>query len=93
MKTRGFAHEPIVMSELLQQLHPEDTSLMAQGKLLDDEKVVGALLRELVKPEHHLGALVDGFPRTSEQVAMLPLLCDKMSALWYVSRIGVGERT
>ncbi len=81
MKIRGFAHDPLVISELLQKNHPEVQRQISEGKLVDDKTVVEALLLELVKPVHRAGALVDGFPRTKEQVAILPLLCDKMMAL------------
>jgi len=69
------------MSELLQSSHPGEAKTISEGHLVDDKKAVETLLLELVKPVHRAGALVDGFPRTKDQVSMLPLLCDKMSAL------------
>src|SRR5689334_6327155 len=49
--------------------------------LAGDREVVSLLLRELLKPEYHHGAIIDGFPRTNVQVECLKQLVDKMNEL------------
>ena len=79
-KTRGLTSEPIVMSALLDT--PAMKKVKDAGQMIGDREVLTALLRELLKPEHRDGAILDGFPRTKVQVECLKLLYGKMTELW-----------
>lgn len=48
------------------------------GKLLPDKVVFRLLKRELAKPEYFNGAVIDGFPRTMNQVKLLRRLLASM---------------
>jgi adenylate kinase family enzyme len=47
--------------------------------MVDDEVVFQALLKELAKPKYKHGVVVDGFPRTEKQVAMISKWYDSLS--------------
>ena len=49
--------------------------------MVGDEEVLRLLLRELMKPEFHDSAVLDGFPRTAMQVECLKLFYDQMVML------------
>lgn len=78
-KTRGLTCEPVVISALLDS--PEARSLKNAGNMVGDREVVALLLRRLLRPEYHDGAILDGFPRTNAQVECLKLLVAKMHGL------------
>lgn len=81
METRGYGHDPIVMSQIIAQESPAVRAAIDAGRLVDDEIVLESLLTMLLQPQHRSGALVDGFPRTPAQVECLPMLRDKMRQL------------
>ncbi len=76
---RDIAAPPIVVSALLDT--PEAQKIKARGGMVGDREVVNLLFRKLLEPEHHAGAILDGFPRTQVQVECLKLLFDQMKAL------------
>jgi adenylate kinase len=78
-KTRGLTSAPIVISALLDS--PEARRIKNAGGMVGDREVIGLLLRELLKPEHGDGVILDGFPRTKVQVECLKLLVEKMQQL------------
>ncbi len=78
-KTRGLTSEPIVISALLDS--PEARRIKNAGGMVGDREVIGLLLRDLLKPEHNDGVILDGFPRTKVQVECLKLLVDRMQQL------------
>jgi adenylate kinase len=47
--------------------------------MVDDEVVFQALLKELANPKYKHGVVVDGFPRTEKQVAMISKWYDSLS--------------
>lgn len=73
---RGIRSDPIVMSSLLDS--PEAKRIKSQGGMVGDETVLEALLEELAKPQHRNGVIVDGFPRTDQQVEFVRLLHRKL---------------
>lgn len=73
---RGIAADPIVMSSLLES--PEAKRIKSQGGMVSDEVVLEALLEQLRKPQYRDGAVVDGFPRTDQQVKFVKLLYSKL---------------
>lgn len=79
-KIRGLTSRPIVMSELLSTRAMK--KIKDAGGMVGDREVLSALLRELLKPEHRDGAILDGFPRTKVQVECLKMLYEKMNQLW-----------
>jgi len=92
-KTRGLTCPPIVVSNLLDS--PEARALKDAGNMVGDREVVGLVLRCLLRPEYHHGAILDGFPRTKVQVECLKLLVDKMHALrreFYGTPLGIHFR-
>jgi adenylate kinase len=78
-KTRGLTSAPVVISALLDS--PEARRIKNAGGMVGDREVIGLLLRELLKPEHSDGVILDGFPRTKVQVECLKLLVEKMQQL------------
>jgi len=76
---RGFTAKTIVMSSLLSS--PECEAIKSQAGLVDDATVFELLLKELCKPEYRDGVVVDGFPRTQEQVDCVTLLHDRLAFL------------
>ena len=78
-QVRGISAPPIVISQLLNS--PEATKIKASGGMVGDEEVLRLLLRELMKPEFHDSAVLDGFPRTAMQVECLKLFYDQMVML------------
>ena len=92
-KSRGLTCPPIVVSALLDS--PEAKALKDAGNMVGDREVIGLLLRQLLRPEYHDGAILDGFPRTNVQVECLKLLVDKMHALrreFYLSPLSIHFR-
>ncbi len=77
---RDLTCPAIVVSSLLNS--PMAKKIKAHGGLVGDSEVVGLVLRELLKPEYRDGAILDGFPRTTEQVECVKLLIGKMNELW-----------
>jgi adenylate kinase len=77
---RGLTCEPIVVSSLLNS--PKAKAIKDKGGMVGDREVVGIVFQELLKPEYRDGAILDGFPRTKEQVECLKLLIQKMDELW-----------
>jgi len=73
---RGYDAPTIVMSSLLES--PECKLIKDAGGMVDDEVVFSALLKELAKPEYQRGVVVDGFPRTEKQAAMISKLHDSV---------------
>ena len=78
-EVRDISSRPIVVSQLLSS--PEAEKIKSQGGMVGDREVVNILFRELLKPEHSTGAILDGFPRTKVQVECLKMLHDEMKAL------------
>jgi len=78
-KVRDIAGQPVVVSELLSS--PEAERIKAEGGMVGDRVVIDLVFRELLKPEHANGAILDGFPRTRVQVECLKMLFDKMNWL------------
>ncbi|WP_146394520.1 nucleoside monophosphate kinase [Planctomycetes bacterium CA13] len=78
-KVRDITSKPIVVSALLDS--PEAKAIKARGGMVGDREVIGILFRELLKPEHQAGAILDGFPRTKVQVECLKMLNDEMKSL------------
>lgn len=56
----------------------EVEALVKSGKLVEDHITMGLLRRELSKPQYVKGAILDGVPRTLEQVTLL----ERMLAFW-----------
>jgi adenylate kinase len=79
-KTRGLTSQPIVMSALLDT--PAMKRVKDAGHMIGDREVLTALLKELLKPEHRDGVILDGFPRTKVQVECLKMLYSEMTQLW-----------
>ena len=79
MQERGFKAGPIVMSDLCQS--PEAQRRKDAGFLVDDQEVIGLVLRALLKPQYAGGVVFDGFPRSGPQVECLRLLFKKMDEL------------
>mmetsp|Transcript_26912 Transcript_26912/g.58761 ORF Transcript_26912/g.58761 Transcript_26912/m.58761 type:complete len:585 (+) Transcript_26912:197-1951(+) len=82
LKTRGLEHS-ICVSSLLTS-HPDSRDAINRGDMIPDTVVGDVLLEALLvnscrAPE--CGVLIDGFPRTSQQVDFLKLLYDKLSDL------------
>ena len=59
----------VTTSDVLRKLRPELMEQMADGKLVDD-RVVGETLLEGLQ-QHHPGYILDGFPRTLRQLALM----------------------
>lgn len=78
-EARGYTVPTIISSDLLKSVDAE--RVKASGQLLDDAKVIGLVLRQLLRPEYQNGVIVDGFPRTPVQVEGIKLLRDKMYSL------------
>jgi adenylate kinase len=78
-EVRDITGKPIVVSELLST--PEMVEVKARGQMVGDREVVKLVFEELLKPEYHAGAILDGFPRTKVQVECLKMLFDNMIAL------------
>lgn len=78
-EVRDIPADPVVVSSLLST--PEAEALKARGAMVGDREVVGLVFRELLKPQHAGGAILDGFPRTPVQVECLKMLFDEMIAL------------
>ncbi len=76
LRERGITAPPIVTSELLDT--PEMRRLKDAGNLVGDTDVVRLLFERLIAPEHTIGVLVDGFPRTRVQVECVKLLWQRM---------------
>lgn len=79
MKARGFTCPPIVVSSLLNS--SEAKALKDKGMLVGDREVMSILLRKMLEPEFHDGAVLDGFPRTKVQVECMKLLVEKINQL------------
>jgi adenylate kinase family enzyme len=75
---RGYDAPTIVMSSLLDS--PECKRIKDAGGMVNDEVVFKALLQELAKPEYRRGVVVDGFPRTEKQAAMISELHENLSS-------------
>lgn len=75
---RGYDAPTIVMSSLLES--PECKRIKDAGGMVDDDVVFNALLKELAKPQYQRGVVVDGFPRTEKQAAMISKLHDSLSS-------------
>jgi len=85
LRTRGFTLRPIECSSLFRN-DPEVKSTINSGGMVPDTKVVYLLMDALLNPSNEetcngTGVLVDGFPRTKEQVDCLKLLHDKIMDL------------
>ncbi len=78
-KVRDITAQPVVVSALLDT--PEAKRIKAEGGMVGDRVVVDLVFRELLKPAHANGAVLDGFPRTRMQVECLKMLFDKMNWL------------
>jgi len=77
---RAMVGDPIVISDLLDS-DPNAKKLKDSGKLVDDSYVIKVLFKNLLRPEHRSGALIDGFPRSKLQCEVIKLLYDKMQIL------------
>ena len=77
IRTREYASEPIVVSDLLQS--PQARKRMDAGMLVGDREVVELLFRQLLEPRYQAGAVVDGFPRSMVQVECLKLLFNRLN--------------
>lgn len=78
-EVRDIPAKPIVVSELLDT--PEARAIKASGGMVGDREVVKLVFAKLLEPEHHDGAILDGFPRTKVQVECLKMLFDAMTSL------------
>lgn len=76
MRVLEISSKPIVMSSLLKS--PEDQSVKASGNLVDDERVVTLVFKELLRREYVRGVVIDGFPRTRVQAICMKLLAEKL---------------
>ncbi len=79
LKHRGYAHEPVVVSELLQS--PAARQRINAGLLVGDREVTALVLRALLNPDYVNGTVVDGYPRTGVQVECLKLFYQKLVSL------------
>lgn len=79
LKHRGYAHQPVIVSELLQS--PAARQRINAGLLVGDREVTALVLRALLNPEYDIGTVVDGYPRTGVQVECLKLFYQKLVAL------------
>jgi adenylate kinase len=57
---------------------PECKRIKDAGGMVDDELVFKLLMQELAKPQYKHGVVVDGFPRTEKQAAMISNLKESM---------------
>jgi adenylate kinase len=95
----GLLH--IDCGRLIRQEVADETELggkakehMLAGRLVPDELIIGMMLKRLDAPDSAKGFLLDGFPRTLEQVEGLEkYLADKDERLDYVIYLGVSEET
>lgn len=76
MQERDFAAGPLEVSALLQA--PRFAELKDKGLLVGDKDVIEAMLEELLDPKYAEGVVIDGFPRTATQAAMIKNLADSM---------------
>lgn len=76
-KLRNFDAPTIVVSDLLNT--PACKLLKERGIMVDDDFVFKTLLQELEKPIYRNGVVVDGFPRTSNQIDLLKNFHDELS--------------
>ena len=60
LEARDLACDSIVVSSLLDS--PEARKIKEQGGTVGDREVVDAVFRQLLRPEHRDGAVLDGFP-------------------------------
>ena len=79
MQVCGTAAPPIIISDLLQT--PEFQRLKDQGVMVGDREVTSLILRKLLEPEFADAAIVDGFPRTQQQVDCIKALHSKIEKL------------
>ena len=78
-KYKEITAAPIVISNLL--ISPEARRLINAGQLATDKEVTLLVLKQLLRPEYRMGALVDGFPRSAGQVEIVKLFYERMRAL------------
>lgn len=76
---RDLTAPPVVISTLLTS--PEAKKLIDSGQMVGDREVTSLLIRELLKPIHQSGAMIDGYPRTKVQVECLKLFYNKLMEL------------
>jgi len=79
LKHRGYAHQPVVVSELLQS--PAARQRINAGLLVGDREVTALVFRALLNPVYENGTVVDGYPRTGVQVECLKLFYQKLVSL------------
>ncbi|MCH2155200.1 MAG: nucleoside monophosphate kinase [Opitutales bacterium] len=77
MELRDITTPPVVVSDLLNS--PEARAKKEAGILVGDKEVLGLLFKELLKPDYHLGTIVDGFPRSFVQVQCLKTFYAKLN--------------
>ena len=79
LNARDLTCDSIVVSDLLNSAAAR--KIKERGGLVGDKEVISLVLRKLLEPDYHDGAVLDGFPRTKVQVECLKLLVQKMQEL------------
>ncbi len=79
LNARDLTCDSIVVSDLLHSAAAR--KIKERGGLVGDKEVISLVLRKLLEPDYHDGAVLDGFPRTKVQVECLKLLVQKMQEL------------
>lgn len=65
---------------------------MDRGELVPDQVILGLIREELAKPEARAGAVLDGFPRTAAQAALVDrVLAERGQRLTHVLLLDVPE--
>ena len=65
---------------------------MDGGRLVPDQVILGLIQEELAKPEARAGAVLDGFPRTAAQAALVDrVLAERGQRLTHVLLLDVPE--
>lgn len=65
---------------------------MDRGRLVPDQVILGLIQEELAKPEARAGAVLDGFPRTAAQAALVDrVLAERGQRLTHVLLLDVPE--
>jgi adenylate kinase family enzyme len=76
---RGLRADPIIMSKLLDS--PQARKIKDCGGLVGSAEVLESLLTELMNPKYKKGVVVDGFPRSKDQVSFVLLLSQMIREL------------
>ncbi|KXN68863.1 P-loop containing nucleoside triphosphate hydrolase protein [Conidiobolus coronatus NRRL 28638] len=79
IKSQGITNESISTSSLLNT--PEMREMINQGRLIDDETVLELLIKKLSTMNKDSPVIIDGFPRSENQVQCVTALFEMMQKL------------